>query len=275
MSASFLNVPMPRPEWGSMRLGWTDVEGAGAIHSFEWPVNCAFKPAIQFVNDDDDGRFIQSAVVLDNDGVDPERLNPTEGGSSAAPAFLTPSKSRLLQQASGPNWMETTCRMAYWKPVGGKVLSNFNLTKRVTLDWNAIVIDLSLSTPETETYTKLQWELDTGYMPSQFSKFEAIDKANRKVLPLDDTPGEQQFPVMFSTPDGEYAMGVYVPAGTPGGGYGRWRFTAIPPFNFPVCVKWNAVRRTDNPVPGDQHKARVIVPFGSRADVIQTMLNLP
>jgi hypothetical protein len=58
---------------------------------------------------------------------------------------------------------------------------------------------------------------------------------------LDDGPGEQNRPVVFSTVSGNHAMGIFSPdqpsRGYEGAGYGRFRFKAE------KVVKWNSVFR--------------------------------
>lgn len=268
MTVSSIALANPHPEWGKAVLSWTDLEAAGAVHSLQWPVGCAWKAAREILNHTDDGRLMQWAV---NFGQVDEACNPTEGGSETNAGFLQPSESKLLQVTTpAPNVLCTTSRMSFWKKqADGRVLSDVILSKQVTLGyagiWNAIEVRARFSLPQVTLPGPATFEF-TSYMQPEFSRFETLDVATRALSPVDDGPGEQPLPLVFSTPDGEYALGVWAPDGLSGGGYGRWR-----PLG---CTKWNAVDRVAAPASGGIYDFRRIGTFGTRADARDTICHL-
>lgn len=65
-------------------------------------------------------------------------------------------------------------------------------------------------------------------------------------------PGEQEFPVVFSTPDGQFAMGIYFPdqpsKGFEKAGYGRFLTTRCPQLLALVVSLYEPeARATDSP----------------------------
>jgi hypothetical protein len=212
--------------------------------------------------------------VFDNAG---EAYNPTEGGARSDGGATRPSTSRTLIRASG-NVLETFTQLAYWDPYKGATVSNVTLRKRVTLNyggiWNAIEVVNTLYTPQNESHVLDQFEFATAYLPKQFSVFETLDRATGKLSPLADDPaGEQPLPLVFSTPDEKWAMGMWAPGGTPGGGYGRWR---VPDAFAGIggCVKMNAVQRVNGPVVGAVLTGRTIFAIGDRNGPRQTLCAL-
>ena len=133
---------------------------------------------------------------------------------------------------------------------------------------HAIRYDVEFEVPSGERHTLAQFEALTGYMPPEFSEFWALERSSGKLLPLDDGPGEQELPVLFSTPSGSHAMGVYSPDVSPG--YGRFR--------FPVekVNKWNCVFRVRNPkgIRAGKYSYRMYVAAGTRDDVKMTLNSL-
>ena len=125
------------------------------------------------------------------------------------------------------------------------VLSKHLVSKHVHIGYKGLsqVIDytVTFTIPMGERHTLAQFEALTGYMPPQFSRFLKFDPRTGKLTSLSDGPGEQRFPVVLSTPDGKYAMGIFSPQqpakGFENAGYGRFRFRAA------KVVKWNCVFR--------------------------------
>jgi hypothetical protein len=254
---------------GAATVSYSDREAAGAIHSLIWG-------GVEFLNRADDGRLLQAACSCDRQE---EGFNPTEGGALSSIQFDTTSASRLVMHAHGADWLETVTRMAFWKPVAGAAMSNYDLHKRVSIGANVLNWEVSFHTPTGETHQQLQMELVTGYMPPEFSAFFGLDVQAGSIVHLSDGPGEQMLPVILSYPDGSYAMGVrmrlwaigeheFVGGAPPPAncGYGRWRFPA--PDN---CVKWNAVARVNNPVMGSVFTHTAAIGFGTLADVVRVM----
>jgi hypothetical protein len=245
---------------------------AGAIHSLTWDGK-------EFIDSTDHGRQLQSASNL-NAGtpIQPETFNPTEAGSRRDGTGPT-SSSRLLHLIARGNALQTTTRMAFWlapgETSGGHpaknttILSDHTLTKRVRIGWrgmpHVIAYDVTFGLPVGERHTEAVFEMVTGYMPPQFSRFWSFNAAPGELEPLSDGPGEQPRPVVLATPSGSHAMGIFSPE--PGVGYGRFRFERE------RVVKWNAVvrRRDPNGVPAGDYSFRNFVVVGD-LDIVRDSL---
>lgn len=248
---------------------------AGAIHSLTWNGK-------EFIDSFDHGRQLQSACSFNvgRRSFHAECYNPTEAGSRSD-GRGNRSTSQLLKFATGPGELETTTRMAFWLQPGQKSQGRLALnttrrsrhivTKRVRIGYRNLpqVLDyqVTFTVPDGERHTYAQFEALTGYMPAEFESFLIYEPATARLRPLSDGPGEQQFPVVLSTRDGRYAMGVYSPQqpspGYRNAGYGRFRFAAQ------RVVKWNCVfrvRAKDGIQPG-QYRYQMFVPIGTREDV--------
>jgi hypothetical protein len=254
---------------------------AGAIHSLTWNGK-------EFIDSADHGRQLQSAANYDlGKPFFPEVFNPTEAGSRRDGAGET-SSSRLLSLKATGHQLETTTQMAFWLVPGEEseghpaynenVLSDHRLAKRVVIGHKelpyAIEYDVTFTIPAEEKHTLAQFEALTGYMPAEFEKFWTFDPDTGNLLPLDDGPGEQSKPLVFSTADQQFAMGVIAseppPPGSAGPGYGRFRFRAE------KVVKWNCVYRVRNLAgvrPGE-YRYRMFVAVGTRDIVRETLKSL-
>ena len=224
---------------------------AGAIDSLKFRGK-------EFVNAFDHGREWQSAVSYDGFG---ECLNPTEAGSLKDGAWPD-SSSQLLDARVQDASLSTTVRMAYWlapeEPYkancGEKkdihvaqntgVVSDDTLLKRVTVGYRDIpnVIDYLVTLNVGEPHQSVVVEAVTGYMPPEFSQFLTFDPATAEVAPLSAGPGEQPLPVIASTKDRQFAVGVYSP--DPQATYGRFMFLQNPGTKGWNTAKWNCVFRT-------------------------------
>lgn len=247
---------------------------AGAIHSLRWNGK-------EFIDSADHGRQLQSASNFD-DGQPfiPEVFNPTEAGSVSDGAGPTSSSRLWSLQATG-NRLTTVSQMAFWlrpheksagHPARNKtVLSNHWLKKDVRIGIpghpQVLQYDVTFIVPEGERHTYAQFEAVTGYLPSEFSQFWKFDPQERRLVTLDAGPGEQAYPVVLSTADENFAMGVFSPdqpsAGFEAAGYGR--------FAFPQArvTKWNCVFRVRNPegVRTGSYHFRSFVVIGTKAAV--------
>lgn len=254
---------------------------AGAIHSLTWNGK-------EFINSTDHGRQLQSASNLDlNSAFSGETFNPTEAGSRHDGAG-NKSTSRLLHYIAKDNQLQTTSQMAFWLRPGEKsaghpaknpaILSDHLLTKRVTIGHqnlpNVISYDVTFGVPIGEFHRYAQFEAVTGYMPAEFQRFLTFDPELAQFAQLSDGPGEQRFPVVMATTDGEFAMGVYSPqqpsSGFENAGYGRWNFARE------KVVKWNCVfriRDSEGIEPGD-YSFRMLIPIGTLEDVRLAMIRL-
>lgn len=254
---------------------------AGAIHSLSWLGK-------EFIDSVDHGRQLQSALNCNaGSPLTAETFNPTEAGSRRDGAGGE-STSRLLHLLADGSRLQTTTQMAFWLAPGERsgenlaknqtALSNHLLTKRVVIGDGALSqvvrYDVTFSLPVNERHQQIVFEALTGYMPIDFSAFWRFDPNERRLMPLDDGPGEQRDPVVLATSRGEYAMGILAaPAACPGitgPTYGRFRFARE------RVNKWNCVFRLKDSsgiAPGDySFSMRVLV--GTRRDVESMLRDL-
>jgi len=78
--------------------------------------------------------------------------------------------------------------MAYWQPYQGQIVSGCILNKAISINGNAVKIDLNIQVPSN--HSSSAFEVLTGYLPSNFSLLQDH---------------------ILSTPDGSAAMGIYAP----------------------------------------------------------------
>lgn len=221
---------------------------AGAIHSLTWNGK-------EFIDSYDHGRQLQSAANFDcGKKFIPEVFNPTEAGARADGTGPQSTSKLLFLKAQGRE-LHSAIQMAFWLRPGEKSfghpayndtpLSQHVVTKNVRIGYkklaHAIEYKVTFTVPRGEQHTFAQFEAVTAYMPPEFERFWAYDASRRELIPLDDGPGEQARPVVFSTASGQHALGVYSPdqpsKGFEKAGYGRFRFKAE------KVVKWNCVFR--------------------------------
>lgn len=240
---------------------------AGAIHSLKWRGK-------EFIDSTDHGRQLQSAANFDRGTpITAETFNPTEAGSRRDGSGRTSSSRLIFLEAKG-NRLKTHCQMAFWLAPGeksgpnlaknGTVRSEWNLYKEVTIGAlgrpHLIEYQVSFSGPIDERNNEAVFESLTGYMPAEFSSFHRFDSKTGKLESLSDGPGEQADPVVLSTADGAYAMGIFSPEKDPKG-YGRWRFSPE------KVVKWNCVFRVKQPEEGGRFPFLHYVAVGTREQV--------
>jgi hypothetical protein len=248
---------------------------------------------MEFIDSFDHGRQLQSALSFDGGSDEPfwaERFNPTEAGSRVDHTGDV-STSRLKFLRATDNLLQTRVQMAFWLSPGEKSfgrsalnktrLSPHELSKQVRIGWkglqHAIRYETTYHIAGDEQNRFAQFEALTGYMPEHFSQFLTWDPKRNQINSLDDGPGEQSLPVIFSTTDNQHAMAIYCPEGViqqpidsgnlSGPTYGRFRFK-----NEKV-VKWNCVfrlRKQDLIVPGDYKFAMFIV-VGTLSQVQSTL----
>lgn len=256
---------------------------AGAIHSLTWGGK-------EFIDSHDHGRQLQSAASFNCSAAGEfwaERFNPTEAGSRADGTGEN-STSRLLRLKSEGAELTSTTRMAFWLAPGEKssgrlalnekLLSDHLVSKRVRIGHkklaHVIEYEVAFTVPAGERHTYAQFEALTGYMPPEFGGFWKLLPNSGKLEELDDGPGEQPYPVVFTNAEGTHAMGVYSPdqpsRGYEKAGYGRFRFKAE------NVVKWNCVFRTksEKGIATGEHRFRVFVAVGTREDVRQSLAAL-
>jgi hypothetical protein len=251
---------------------------AGAIHSLTWNGK-------EFINSTDHGRQLQSACSFDNTPTaNAETFNPTEAGSRLDGAG-THTTSRLLEIIAAGNHLRTRTQMAFWLAPGERsegqparntnTLSDYVLTKDVTIGFGrwpqALDYRVTFTVPAEARHTQAQFEMLTGYMPPEFSRFWEFNPPTGKLQPLSAGPGEIENPVVLATLDGKFAMGIFAPPQTSPDlrrpGYGRWNFADA------GVVKWNCVYRVrrDEGLRRGDYSCRLLVPVGTLAQV-ETML---
>lgn len=253
---------------------------AGAIGSLTWNGR-------EFVDAHDHGRQIQSAsnFQLPDQPFGAECFNPTEAGRRLDGVNAV-SSSRLLELKVAPNRIRTQSEMAFWLgpneagpdcPTSqtATVRSGHLLEKDVTIGVAGFdqVLDYktTFKLPPGFKSVYQQFEVVTGYMPARFSAFWTFNPKTSTRAELDDGPGEQALPVIFATPDGSHAMGVWNPGEAVG--YGRWRFESE------KVVKWNVVQRRGK-INGEKiqltknFESRSFVFVGSLADVERDMAGI-
>lgn len=255
---------------------------AGAVDSLTWQGR-------EFINSYDHGRELQSAGSFDGYG---ECLNPTEAGSEKDGTGAA-ATSRLVTSKVSAQSLETTVEMAFWLAPGAlyprgcgshadfrqakneSARSRDLLVKRVEIGVpgvpDAISYDVTFET--AEDHETAVFEALTAYLTPEFSDFFTWNPASGLLAALSDGPGEQPLPVIFSTPDRNFAIGVYVPdlprAARSAAGYGRWRFNGNPQIAGWNTVKWNAVFR-EKPAPRGRYRYRCYVAVGALEDVQRT-----
>ena len=256
---------------------------AGAIHSLTWDGK-------EFIDSFDHGRQLQSASSFDCGHARDfwaECFNPTEAGSRRNGAGPT-STSKLLRMETKDGELSSTTQMAFWLAPGEKsanrpalnttILSQHRITKNVQIGYKKLpqVINyhVTFTVPQGERHTYAQFEALTGYMPAEFATFWKFMPATGTLEELSDGPGEQEFPIVFSTRSGSHAMGVYSPdqpsTGFEKSGYGRFRFMKE------KVVKWNCVFRTRDRMgitAGDK-KFQIFVPVGTKEQVRRSLIEL-
>nr|WRX36716.1 hypothetical protein [uncultured bacterium] len=267
---------------------------AGAISSIVWNGK-------EFIDSHDHGRELQSAS---NHGIlgTPycnEGYNPTEAGSRENGVGST-SSSVLNSSSVVGNTLSTESQLAFWLRPGQSnpepciaystgVLSEITLSKEVALGVfgvsNLIRHDVTFKMPGSIDYTYHQFEALTGYMPAEFSVFRTWNPKTGGLRPLSDGPGEQPLPVIFSTPDDQFAMGIFsfnLPQDAyPSAGFGRFDFpTANASGPGSGVVKWNAVYRYGTPnsttiIQETSYSFRQYVAFGTLQDVTEAFSAIP
>jgi hypothetical protein len=234
-SATSITGPGANP----VTISINPAQTAGAVSSLIWN-------GLEFVNNYDKGRQIQTAVQFDGYA---ECNNPTEAGSSSD-GRRSSSSSRLVGlQKNSPSSLSTKTQMAYWawnKTTGACVkgrdprvnssVSNTFIEKIITIgaldDPQIIDYSLKISHASGDATSSIVYEILTGYLTSDFSRFFFVSKSNNSLneygsASLVDISGngfppgsylgraqnKKQFdPVIMSTPSGSYAMGVYMPS---------------------------------------------------------------
>lgn len=244
---------------------------AGAIEGLTWG-------GIAFIDSRVHGGAMQSVAAFG--GAGPCR-DPQEAGSDAD-GTADSSSSRLLALRHGRAWAETESRMAWRTPprpgVGGcppgpeaGPISGVVLSKRVAIGLpgvpNAIEVQAQFVLPRAEAdavFTAL-----AGTLPVEFSRVWSFDPATRELHPVSAGSGEDGLPLIFATPEGAHALGVWSPglpqAGWPDAGYGHTG-GAGSPVPGAETVRWSCMFRARSVAQGAQD-VNCYALVGSLADV--------
>jgi hypothetical protein len=237
---------------------------AGAIDSIRWK-------GVEFIDAYDHGRELQSAAHFD--GL-LECYNPTEAGSDAD--GMGPSSTSMLTSVTvAGRTLATESRMAFWLAPGAtspacpagavntSAVSDYSLTKRISLDGNVISARVTYGLPRG--HERAVFEALTAYLPAGFSQFWRLDPATGALAALNKSKGGGRDPLIIATPDGRFALGVY--SADPGVRYGYWRF------GEERVSKWNCVFRA-SPVAAGAHAFRCDAVLGTLSDVQRTIAAL-
>jgi hypothetical protein len=220
---------------------------AGAVDSLVWRKH-------EFVNRNDHGREFQAASSFDGKG---ECLNPTEAGS-ADDGPGPNSTSRLLSLDIFANHFVTRSLMAYWIRAGGRSnnchgllstvpspVSHDSLTKVVTIGVLGVpnAIEYRATFGVEDHHQRAGFEAITGYMPPEFHRFWTFDPGANISTQQAQSQGAQSLPLLVSTENGEFALGVVTPIIPPARGdyqhvYGRWDFSSKSMAS--PTIKWNS-----------------------------------
>jgi hypothetical protein len=241
---------------------------AGAVSSITWRGR-------QFVNTDDHGRELQSAITFDRAA---ECENPTEAGSRDD-GRRSRSTSRLLAAAPrSVSSFSTETQMAYWLAPGetspscpaGSLnrarLSDVVIDKTVTVGAfgipNVIRLDVSFSVPEP--YDSIQFEEMTLYSPTAFSSVWSYDPATRALTKENGRRVRGLAPVILATPDGRFASGVFSPESP------IYHARRLEHLGAHSTEKWSAVGFAGDTAPG-HFGFTVFVAVGALPDVVDAL----
>jgi hypothetical protein len=174
---------------------------------------------VQFVNNLDHGRQIQSAISFHELGE--ECYNPNEAGTATDPA--TSSSSVLISPfpSTSGGLLQTNTNMAYWYLCGGPSSSNpsgFKLHKEVKISppgFPTNVIDylstFSIAPNPPENIYFSAAEAPVAYLNSTFTSIWTYDLATRNLLQNQETAGEDDMVKILQTSGGTLAFSMYAP----------------------------------------------------------------
>jgi hypothetical protein len=182
--------------------------------------------------------------------------------------------------------------MAYWLGPGGSSagchgttstatspLSDDVLTKQITIGSHGLanVIRYKVAFGVPTDRHQAGFEAVTGYMPPDFARFWSYDPISDLISPAFERTGGQQLPLVVSTANGNFALGVlrsfddrryeaiaqHV--------YGHWDFTQ--PSMASPTIKWNSYFHFATVRAGDYSFTTYIV-IGTLGDIRRTMRQL-
>lgn len=193
----------------------------------------------EFVNNYDHGRQISVAYSYNNVG---ECDNPTENGTMRDGRGLTSSSVLLSSTQLSTNALSTTNRPAYWLRAGDStqfcpagtgvqnttVLSNDTIQKTVSLGAfnNPSLIKFDIRVTTSKAAGAMNIEAPSVYLNQEFNRAYKLDLLSGQLVSI-PFPSEVIEPVVYTTSDGNHAIGGFAEDQT--GGYAHYVA-----FSFPV-----------------------------------------
>ncbi len=163
------------------------------------------------------------------------------------------------------------------------ILSNHLLTKRLTIgppDLPRVIrAEVTFHTAGGRTSHTRVFEALTGYMPAEFHASTRFPQRPGDLAPLDDGPGEQRWPIVFSTESGSHAMGILAAREATGSrSGGAWTGPTYGRFSLPVGKgrQMNCVYRLTRPegIEPTEHSFRMFVAVGETEDVRRSLVEI-
>ena len=282
----FLTKQISNIAGGSLITIKANSQYAGAIYSLRWKGK-------EFIDSVDHGRLLQSASSFydSNNSWTAECYNPTEAGSHNN-GNSSCTDSRLLDFNNFNGQLYSKTQMAFYSAPGYNngtgscptavnttVTSEHIIEKRVQIGLpnmpHAIKYEIKFKIPQNETHLAVgQFEALTGYLKGDFNTFFHYNQ-NNQTLTQTNLLGNvaTKKPLIMSTSDGKYAMGIYSPDiknSDPiyNGYYEQYNFSSA------YVSKWNFVKRISNIQPNSTYTFNSYVCVGTLEDVRYTLSQL-
>ncbi|KAL3852768.1 hypothetical protein ACJMK2_016384 [Sinanodonta woodiana] len=220
----------------------------------------------EFINAGDHGRELQMACNTD---YFVECYNPTEAGGRDDGIEITTKTIIQIVKASGQT-LQSQVLPAFWLRPGTQVTQDesggchtgspalnsketydFNFQKVVTIGCaghsNCIefVSKFTIGGNWPSGFNYIQMEAPTGYLTGEFTKVYNYNSNSHQI----EGHNSDQVPIVMTTGDDKYAMGVYAPPGQDTDAYQYYGVSFFPEIqNFPgKTSKWNVVFRKRKP----------------------------
>lgn len=261
-----------------------EYRNGGAITSLTWGGR-------EFIDSQNKGRLLQFATFMNLAG---ECQNPTEAGAGVNPPNST--STVLLDFKASNEMIFTKVNPAYWLTASqansqcGSTPHNttnvWNGTFEKTISWSGQVFTFSEKVTAPTSFTSMVAET-TGYLGGDFTSqyaYDPIRNATSPIVRYQDTSitgyvqkeAYSYLPVILSTSDGNYAMGVYQP---PISGFndGRADYRVYSFQNWadgqPDSTKWSSDRVLGSS-PAGAYQFKTFFAVGTLADVQSLMAGL-
>jgi hypothetical protein len=240
---------------GSPIIITADSTHGGAISSLTWD-------GAQFINAQDNGREMQTALQYDLQGED---NNPTEGGSQfdKQPGF---SSSHILSESGSGSVLTGSVQAALWHPINGNTLSDTVFNKTVQIGWDGIpnLIHDHIGIVPGSNHSFAAIEVLTAYLPPQFSNMLDLDSETETYSALAGNlvqnptlTNDKGHDAIVASINSQYALGMWAVSGVQLG-------ATYLPSATKIDGGWSAV---NNPQAGHSYEYDVFVAVGTTADV--------